>query len=490
MAELMDVTTQVVLIHLSDVHFGTKHRFNPPTSPAGDVPEEPHYPDLLGKLSEDLLGPDPGCPVVVCMTGDLVETAHVHEFGRLEEFIKGLADTAIFGRKRGLESIKVVPGNHDVFFNSDEIGVRWQQWTEFHNRMFGTNVVRENPWAFAQVHDLSEDAGLILACLNSSIYVQKEKPDEDRGRLDIKQLSNLEDQLDAIPAERLFRSIRVAIIHHHPILLPPLAEPGRGYDAVHNSGKLLAILRRYGFHAVLHGHKHNPHTFTDDTRPAHQDTSAPPILIAAGGSVGSTSLPTSPGIANCYNQVTIKWHPEARQTRVRVETRGLSTFNDDGTEILITRWKWFTMRVDDRHFLDLDRVPVPKAPMERDFSPDLDGAFEEARKAEYERTRGNLPVVEVIPSLDPTQAYEAILWIETHPFGEAQPEEDKPTQVTWSAGNRFEVVTVERDLDPKFAASLEYYGPMLVQARIQFPDGEALSYIYVRMPASFEIGAA
>ncbi|MCG8508192.1 MAG: hypothetical protein MI741_03090, partial [Rhodospirillales bacterium] len=116
---------------------------------------------------------------------------------------------------------------------------------------------------------------------------------------------------------------------------------------------------------------------------------------------------------------------------------------------------------------------------------EADKSYEEARRAEYERTRGNLPAVEVRPSLIPDQAYEAVLWIEPHPYDKEKPERDKPVKVIWSAGRMFEVVTVTRNEDSHFTASLAYWGPMLVQARIIFDDdSEALTYIYARMPSS------
>jgi hypothetical protein len=84
----------------------------------------------------------------------------------------------------------------------------------------------------------------------------------------------------------LQRAIKIALIHHHPVLIAALAEPGRGYDAVLNSGRLLTILRKHGFHMILHGHKHDPYVFTEDSRSAFRTSSQNPILIAAGGSVG------------------------------------------------------------------------------------------------------------------------------------------------------------------------------------------------------------
>src|SRR5262249_23143064 len=41
--------------------------------------------------------------------------------------------------------------------------------------------------------------------------------------------------------------IKVALVHHHPILLPSFIEAGRGVDAIMNSSSLLSLLREHGF---------------------------------------------------------------------------------------------------------------------------------------------------------------------------------------------------------------------------------------------------
>jgi hypothetical protein len=75
---------------------------------------------------------------------------------------------------------------------------------------------------------------------------------------------------------------------------------------------------------ILQGHKHDPYVFTEDSRSAFRTSSQNPILVAAGGSVGSTELPTNRW--NCYNRISIKWHPAAGQARILIETRGLANF--------------------------------------------------------------------------------------------------------------------------------------------------------------------
>ena len=478
----MDRTRQLLIVHLSDVHFGAKHRFNPPSATNGDCPQEDGYPSLADKLFQDLSGTDPQHPVLVCCTGDLVETASIEEYQAAEGLADDLTSRPIFGISRGLDSFFVVPGNHDVLFDSSDIGIRWQQWTEFYNRLYSLRVEREQPWDFVALHDRLEDHGALILTLNSSIFVEKGKPDQERGRIDLRQLACVEEALESIPKERLQSAIRIALVHHHPILIPALAEPGRGYDAIHNSGKLMSILRRFGFHLILHGHKHYPHTFTEDVSCAFHMSEPQPILVVAGGSIGSTGLPTSPKACNSYNRILVKWHPSARQFRVVVETRGLDTFNDDGSEKLPNRWKWRTLKQDERQFFGGKTIPSTPGAELVDFTSNDHSEYEQFRTGEYRRTRGNMPVVSVMPSLVENQAYEARLWIVPHGN-----QREEPSEVHWIAGPRFPVVRVARESDPNFCARFNYWGPMLVQAQLKFADGTKIAtHIYAHLPRVYQ----
>jgi hypothetical protein len=56
----------------------------------------------------------------------------------------------------------------------------------------------------------------------------------------------MQERLEAIDPERLKSAIRIALIHHHPVLIPDLVEAGRGYDAVHHSAALLTTFASSG----------------------------------------------------------------------------------------------------------------------------------------------------------------------------------------------------------------------------------------------------
>jgi hypothetical protein len=141
--------------------------------------------------------------------------------------------------------------------------------------------------------------------------------------------------------------------------------------------------------------------------------------------------------------------------------------------------------VDDRHFYGGRRAPTPKSTSSEDATdvPDDD------RIAFYKSTRGNFPVVEVMPSLEPDQAYEARLWIVNHRNPEPDGTEDEmtiPTHVRWSAGKRFRPQVVRAEDDRNFCITYDYWGPMLVKAELHFGDGHhATAFVYARMPTDY-----
>ena len=375
------LTKQIAVVHLSDIHFGQNHRFNPPRTPDGDVPHREGYPSLIEQLKIFLDQTDPDCPVIVCITGDFAQNGTPQEFAQSARFLEELSQASILGKVRGRESIFIVPGNHDVQYAEPNPAARLQQYAQLLS--VHTRVVHDaaDPHQWKMVHNRTSDLGAIIVTLNSVVWTQKDTPDQQRGAVDTRMLQALEEQLNSVPAEDLENSIKIALIHHHPVLIPALAEPGRGYDAVINGGKLLSILRGYGFQLILHGHKHDPYVFTEDSRAMSNKRVRTPILIAGSASIGSTELPDSR--RNGFYLTTVKWHPASHQSRIKVDAISLRTNDEDGEELLPYRWTWRRERTEDFTFspdkcVPSDASPEPPGPC----APPVD-----VRPTEYERLR-------------------------------------------------------------------------------------------------------
>jgi 3',5'-cyclic AMP phosphodiesterase CpdA len=487
---------QVEILHLSDLHFGERHRFDPARAVTGGALASRGTRSLFDKLNEDLSAEFPtglapfetgglgtaNCPVLVCLSGDFTQTGTFSEFAEAEKFIRDVAASQHV-QAEGLKRIFIVPGNHDVLYEKSDIGERWQQYVEFYNRLYGTRIPITEPWQLDVVHDRVDDLGAIVVCVNSAIYVTKGSKDQHRGQVDEAQLDNLHKQLKAIKESRRRSAIRIAMVHHHPILVPPLAEADRNYDAIERSGQLLNLLHDFGFHVLLHGHKHLPLSLLDDQRNAFEVTRDRPLVVVAGGSVGSTGLPDQPGRCNCYNLIKVKWNPEAGQSRVHITTRGLVTHADNGQSLPRPQWGWKTIREDDRAFAQSGFAVRPTCHPQpvTVFNKEAHGESNGIRHKMYDDTRCNLPVVEVRPSLNPKHAYEACFWIETHDTGHHKHE--TPARVVWSAGEKFPVITIEAEKDCRFCGTFDYWGPMLIQAELHFKDGEkSHAHVYAHVP--------
>jgi hypothetical protein len=95
-----------------------------------------------------------------------------------------------------------------------------------------------------------------------------------------------------------------------------------------------------------------------------------------------------------------------------------------------------------------------------------------------------MPVAEVLPSFLPFQMYEVVFWLAQHSGCEP------PVKVVWSAGSKFKSITIHSQADRRFAGKYSYFGPMLIEAMLEFEDGtQERAFIYARIPSSHELSA-
>lgn len=456
------------IIHISDLHFGEKHQFAAERAAGGDKPKggyltlaESLLADLKSLDAENTAGKP---PQIVCVTGDLTEKAAQAEFDQAEKFCKDIAS---------LGPVRVIPGNHDIDWTQAERAKRMDPWQDFITRLHG----KYDDWSSDArdadvVTDFADSHNLIIAEINSTAWVEKDQASAQRGELSEGALESLNNQLDALSDEMRQSCIKIAIVHHHPVLIPDLVEPGRGYDSIQGARHLLRTLRQNGFHLLLHGHKHMPFTFTEDSLPAQQTIRHKyPLFIVCGGSASSTELAEEQ--PNCYNVIDIKWLPGANQYRCYVETRKLKNkYGERGAGKLPTKqWKWAELNSDDRSFRP--EHTIGDLPDFRDYDPTRDDDAE--RQQQYKDHYGVFPSVTVRPSLVPGQAHEALVELRYHPYQKDIPSVSVES-VKWSAGPRFAVCELGKERAPAFRAAFAYYGAMLIQASVTFSDASTKEF--------------
>ncbi|SHE66411.1 metallophosphoesterase family protein [Pedobacter caeni] len=481
-------TNQIQILHLSDLHFGEHHICNPVESASRKG--IPTLAELIGDDLQTDFGATvydvtdyvdhPKPPLIVAVSGDFTQKAKSDEFKEAESFLNALISKPIMHRTVHKKNVYIIPGNHDVSYESHSPDERFQSYTNFYNRFYGNQrptAAAHEPMDFTQVHADDIDGNkFLIAEINCSIYVEKGTEDSSRGQVDMDSIKRLRQKLNELSQNTDYEDyIKVAMMHHHVVLLPAFIESGRGVDSIVNAGYLLELLSENNFHLILHGHKHYPQIFNYEPLPLWSESSTKiPQLVISGGSCGSRELPDTVDTAcNTYSVITIKWHPAANQARVQVITRGLIR---KGKKLLAPdEWKWRTVNISDKILSPYQTVP-PVGEFRLEEIGDDKGRLEK-----YEMQRGMMPVVEVMPSLIPNQAYEVRAWIVSH-----RPESQKTPKlsiVEWTAGRKFRKIICERKTNPDFCMAYQYWGPMLMEAKMIFEDGYTISsFVYARMP--------
>jgi 3',5'-cyclic AMP phosphodiesterase CpdA len=280
---------QLTIIHLTDLHFGKNHRFNPPGLSASRLGIPKLYQSILKDLAARspeerayLTGSTAGSGsnkvrTVFALTGDFTQTGIRDEFVEAEEMFDGLLETKVFGWQIRPRDIFMVPGNHDPQYAENRTEVRWTEYCHFVERhtdavaaATGVPAPRfrpKNPEKLSRLINQAAD-GLIVVEVNSSAYVKKGTPDEVCGQTDGGVVPALREAFNAIDAKLRVDAVKIALVHHHPVVMPQLVEDDRGYDGIRQVGPLLIFLKDNDFFLLMHGHKHNPTVFTYDPESA------------------------------------------------------------------------------------------------------------------------------------------------------------------------------------------------------------------------------
>lgn len=488
--------TQIRVLHLSDLHFGPKHICKPDDSSASARGIQ----SLADLVIQDAKHQDwdqlpwsreINAPLLIVATGDLTTSAAPGEFDQAAEFLKRLASERVFGRQAELQGLYVVPGNHDVSYTSANPSHRFIPYCNFINELFAPvqeagrrRIARPSAYDDLNSVHVVDSCRTVVLELNSCALVEKGTPDESRGQIDPAAIARLREDIRAVE-ERVRGWIKIALVHHHPVLLPNFAEPGRGYDSIINGGALLRLLRGFGVQLILHGHKHFPQVFSYDPEPAWSDLAEPSQIIIAGGSAGSDGLPDGTRRCNTYNLLTFAWNGKAGMGRLGMVTRGLIRTGTDGP-IDHSLWHFETLKTYERTLVAVNPATPNATHIARTYlsPPAPNSRLEKSRQARYRSLRWNAPVAAVVPSISPGQNWDATVWLEQH-----KDLAEIPVRVTWSAGGKFKRIEVDQAGAPMFIARFSYWGPVLVQAQLEFADGrQAVGYVYAHSPRSAAMG--
>lgn len=294
-------TGNVTILHLSDLHFGSAHRY-----PDWELDS---YNSLFSKLTEDLdalreqhdVSPD-----AVVVTGDLTCQGKPSEFEAAGHFLNGLREKLEIERQH----VVIVPGNSDLnprLFQAARLNAEAneEEFTEPYFHKFDSyrkfiESFYEGAVGFHEgklFHTFSfESQQVLVAGLNSCVKVTDEV---QHGWIGLPQVKAAIQECDRLDPRR--RWLRIGAMHHNFV-----AQSRQDHENLHDADEIEPSLLDGHFALILHGHQlvaggRRRGGFTDDD---------PELLILGTGSAGldTKSMPDHP---NQYQIIRISGN-EAR----------------------------------------------------------------------------------------------------------------------------------------------------------------------------------
>lgn len=316
----------IVLLHLSDLHFGNKNRFK-----ERDLNE--FGTEFSQAIQNELAELKWGCPIdLLVVSGDIAEVAKPSEFEQGRVFLTALIE----GLKLAPSRTIFIPGNHDFnwseckkvdadretyeFDNADYQKrlneVKFRFYTDFLQNFYnsavegllGRTLLHKELGAYLCDFTI-EGRAISFAALNTS---ENETHIAHGGELSKAQASAL---MKAWTLPEYAESVKIALVHHNPTASPPeniqwteewlkgkiaqnkldvtpdwLAHYTADMAGFKNAEFLKHIVHDTDTHLVLHGHHHNP---TSPTLWKRKTTGATPILSVGSFGLNADQIPTN-----------------------------------------------------------------------------------------------------------------------------------------------------------------------------------------------------
>ena len=309
-----------LILHLSDLHLGSpsagQKDYEDKFATGDDVgvSDRDHLAHTLSALGAALVQQERPLEAVV-VTGDLTKGNEPDGYADFDDLLAQLGDA-----KPPAERVVVVPGNHDVDrrLQPGDPG-KLKRFRETVRGKYRTPLIkgidygdsgRRNPGSYGKVEPLLDLNDAAVVAFNSADYCwtreAKTKTDwdavvaslgageepakaeelratlrddlfwlrtKDIPRVDQKQLEALEALLKKVRLDRDPDDdprLRIAVLHH-PIGVVSAREEIKDFEVITNLATLRTFLYHWGFHLVLHGHKHNPYSGWDWVAPPRDD---------------------------------------------------------------------------------------------------------------------------------------------------------------------------------------------------------------------------
>ena len=280
-------TRSSVILHLSDLHFGSDYGF--PVSGRKVPTLQQTLDEAIAQGLEHVGISEVG---IVVVSGDITTAGEQDGFVEARTFLERLLD------RLNLEPqhLVVVPGNHDILLDDSHVTRSYAAEQPFRDML--NLLLRSGNTELNRIHWFSSEDGNEILVLALNSVRPRAKSTMEYGYVGrdlyfplVKELQQLRSE---IVKQGAITPLLAAVLHHHVLPTPLVEEPSdkRPVSLTLDAGQLIEDLQRVGFHAILHGHQHVP--FVGNTSRAFRNKDGSwelrsPIHVIGGGSCGVRS---------------------------------------------------------------------------------------------------------------------------------------------------------------------------------------------------------
>lgn len=181
---------EFIILHLSDIHFGSKHYFSNLPSSDDSVPEADR--PTLAKYFIESLGQFSNPGDFLAITGDVTQMALTDEFEAAENCIQTISLALRNGAMNAGKNFMVIPGNHDVNWSIQQADPRarylgFSPYIRFRSKLGFQIDNQVQPERLYEICDLIDRHNCIIVGFNSAVL---EGPEDHRGYIGETQLKN------------------------------------------------------------------------------------------------------------------------------------------------------------------------------------------------------------------------------------------------------------------------------------------------------------
>jgi 3',5'-cyclic AMP phosphodiesterase CpdA len=256
--ELMIEDSDIVALHLSDLHIGRDHAFG--ISYRGGILNEGIAP-LADLLRQDLIRLNLlGRVDALILSGDLVCT------GSHDEFLRAVDVIIDIGRKCELKlsEIMIIPGNHDIQWEPSDLAATVARNRSVSRESFETFLRLLDNRTFEFCEDMRVEARNGKTTLHivgfDSNYVEGREA-AGIGYIAREGLEKGGKYIDSLGEGRPETNGIWLVVHHHvfPVTSADLQKAReRNVSVMGNASELLRYAYQWGVELILHGHEHQP----------------------------------------------------------------------------------------------------------------------------------------------------------------------------------------------------------------------------------------